>query len=161
MSNWPDANPEDVSSVEAVIKAFDDVLTFAPNEYAYDDKRFLSLFLPTASITSPEPWNLTINPAQWADFFKGAMKEMGLFDKGFGESNIIKKVLTIGNVSSVYTYYTLHSPATSTESFGCGVNMFHIVNLDGRFAIASLIWEDESETAPTPMFLMPHQVRTD
>ncbi|WP_020398623.1 hypothetical protein [Kordiimonas gwangyangensis] len=153
MTKWPDADPADVKSVEAVIAAFDDTLSFNPGAFLYNDERLRSLFVPTASILCPAPWNIQLSPLEWGGFFAQAAKDLGFTETGFAEKNHIRKLTTIGHVSSVYTFYTLHSPPAS-EAVGQGINMWHIVNLSGRHAIASLIWEDESETAVTPPELM-------
>ena len=147
--NWPEARQSDSDSVESVIAAFDEVLSFAGHEFDFDNDRFLSLFLPTANLTSPKPWQMSLSPNEWENFFTQAVKDLGFAETGFAEKNEIRRVVTIGSVNSVYTFYTLHSPPQS-EAQGQGVNIWHIVEVDGRFAIAGLIWEDESETAPTP-----------
>ena len=150
MQKWPDANPADVKSVESVIAAFDDALSFSAGARDhYNDERVRSLFIPTAAITCPEPWKIQLSPPDWGDFFLGAIDELGFRETGFAEINTIRHKVTIGNVTSVYTHYTLEAPLGSPP-IGQGINMWHIVNLNGRHAIASLIWEDESETAVTP-----------
>ena len=154
--SWPKARPSDVASVEALIQAFDEALSFEVGQFGKQMDRLRSLFLPTANVVATEPWNIATDADGFVKFYLEAIPQIEADKTGFGERNKIMHVLTIGNVHSVYTYYTLHMPPSSEEAAGRGINMFHIVNIDGRFWIASCVWEDESETAPTPPHLIPH-----
>lgn len=152
---WPEARTEDVASIEALIAAFDACLSFDPGEFGVRIDRLRSLFLPTANIVAAAPWNIVTDADGFANFFMEAIPQIGADETGLCERNAIVRSLSIGDVHSIDTYYTLHMPPSNPEPMGRGVNMFHIVRVDGRYWIASCIWEDESETAPTPPELVP------
>jgi hypothetical protein len=152
---WPTARPEDVSSVEALINAFDQTLQFEPGQFDGNMDRLKSLFLPNANVASTLPWSLATDATGFASFIQKTIPMMEANKIGFGECNKIMRKLSIGDVHSVYTFYTLHMPSSNETPMGQGVNMFHIVKLEGRYWIASLVWEDESEAAPTPADLRP------
>lgn len=152
--DWPKAAPDDVASIEALLQAFDECLSFEPGNYRGPGDRMLSLFLPTASIVSPGAWSLAANPSGFAGFYDAVVRQEGFDQTGFSERNEIRKVVAIGNVNSVYTWYTIHAPPDAAP-FGQGINLFHMVRQEGRFWISSLVWEDESDDAPTPPDLRP------
>lgn len=154
---WPQALPEDVSSIEALMRAFDECLSFEPGEFGLRIDRLRSLFLPTANVTATAPWHIATDADGFARFYLEAIPQIEGDKTGFGERNTIVRTLSIGDVHSVYTYYTLHMPPSNPEPAGQGINMFHIVRRDGRYWIASCVWEDESEAAPTPAELRPSQ----
>jgi hypothetical protein len=152
---WPTARPGDVSSIEALIRAFDEALSFEPGGFGRDLDRLRSLFLPTANVASPAPWDLATDAEGFVQFYLQAIPQIQADQAGFAERNVIKRIVSIGGVHSVYTYYTLHVPPANPETAARGVNMFHIVERRGRFWIASCVWEDESDSAPTPEDLQP------
>jgi hypothetical protein len=153
-STWPVPNAADVQSVESIIAAFDAALTFEPGG-APNYQRLKSLFLPVGNLVSPKPWNMALDVDGFLRFVREALPELKFDQTGFAERNQIVKRYTIGGVNAVFAHYTLHSPATAKDAFAQGINMFHIVEFDGKFAIASCVWEDESESAPTPADLRP------
>jgi len=155
-SVWPVPDSADVRSIESILAAFDAALTFQPGG-APDFRRLKSLFLPVGNLVCPKPWNVALDVDGFQHFVREALPKLNLDQAGFAERNQIVKRYTIGGVNAVFAYYTLHSPPTAKEAFGKGVNMFHIVEFDGKFAIASCVWEDESATAPTPAELRPRQ----
>jgi hypothetical protein len=147
---WPTARPDDVTSIEGLIRAFDAALSFPAGSFGKDMDRLRSLFLPTANVASPGPWNLATDAEGFIRFYLEAIVQIQADQAGFAERNTIKRIVSIGDVHSVYTYYTLHVPPSNPERLAGGVNLFHVVKLDGRYWIASCVWEDESEHAPTP-----------
>jgi hypothetical protein len=152
---WPAARPDDVVSIEALIRAFDEALSFSAGSFGKDMDRLRSLFLPTANVASPRPWNLATDAEGFVRFYLEAIVQIQADQAGFAERNTIRRIVSIGDVHSVYTYYTLHVPPANPERLAGGVNLFHIVKLRDRYWIASCVWEDESEQAPTPPDLMP------
>ncbi len=152
---WPKADPGDVSSIEALVKAFDEALSFEPGAFGQNLDRLRSLFLPTANVVATAPWNIATDAEGFVQFLLEAIPQIEADKTGFGERNRIMRVVSIGDVHSVYTFYTLHMPPSNDEVMAQGVNMLHIVKFDGRYWIASCVWEDESETAPTPPDLIP------
>lgn len=158
-AGWPRGRAEDGASLEALMRAFDEVLCFQPGAFNFDRERFLSLFLPTASIVSPEPWNIAVGPEGFASFIEQAVGAMGFDETGLKENNYIVQHLAIGTVHNVLTYYELLSPPDAQPPIGKGVNMWQAIELEGRFWFTSLIWEEESESAPTPADLVPVQFR--
>lgn len=152
---WPKARDEDVCSIEALVSAFDEALSFEAGKLDKSMARLMSLFLPTANVTSTHPWNLATDAEGFARFFVDTIPAIGGDVTGFSERNTIVRQLSIGDVHSVYTYYTLHMPPDNPEPAGKGINFLHVVKLNGRYWIASCVWEDESDNAPTPPELIP------
>jgi hypothetical protein len=149
-SNWPQAANSDCSSPEALITAFDDCLGFAGGQFSFNRDRFLSLFIPNATIVSPTKWEMVTNPEGFADIFVGLVDELGIRDKGFVEANRIVKSIRIGDVQSIYTHYMIPDFDGAADPFAHGINMWHTAFFQDRYWIISLMWVDEDENAPTP-----------
>lgn len=149
-SNWPTAAAADCQSPEALIAAFDACLGFKAGEFDFDRSRFLSLFIPQATIVSPTKWQMVTNPEGFADIFTGLVDELGIRDKGFVEANRIVKLIRIGDVQSLFTHYLIPDFDGGPDPFAHGINMWHTAYFQGRYWIVSLIWVDEDEQAPTP-----------
>jgi hypothetical protein len=152
---WPAADPRDVASIEAIIKAFDETLSFEPGSFGKEMDRLRSLFLPTANVVATAPWNIATDVEGFVAFYLEAIPQIEADKTGFGERNQIMRTVSIGDVHSVYTFYTLHMPPSNDEPIARGVNMLHVVKFKGRYWIASCVWEDESETAQIPADLIP------
>ena len=144
----PTANPADVASVDAIVKATYAVLSGPPGPR--DWNRFRSLFLPEAEmgavIKTPNGkklfQSLTLENYQKnnAPFFT---------QSGFYEEEIKRNVHQYGNVASVQSSYQFRF-VPDGKVIQRGVNYFTLVQSDGRWWIANLSWQEEEKNLPLP-----------
>lgn len=141
-SSWPAPDPQDVASPAALLRAWDAALTFPPGG-APDTDRLRSLFLPTASVASPSAGGGTwLDADGFAGFLVEGLRAAGWDALGFGERNALVRHDALGRLHALLTTFTIHLPADADEPAEHGVNLFHLVERDGRLAIASYAWQD-------------------
>ena len=145
-----------VASPEAIVAAAYDALARAPGEpFQWD--RFRSLFLPQATlipnteqtggafrVLSPEAFVAWIDSSYAEHAPIGSPK-----DKGFAEEAIRNEVRRYGDIAQVFSTYQKHYWDDS-RILGRGINSFQLVHHDGRWWIASIVWDEEVGAGPIP-----------
>jgi hypothetical protein len=148
-----EANPADVSSLDAIMKAVYDVISGDAGK-PRDWDRFRSLFyqgarlIPTnknaqtgvigARTLSPEDYITRVEP-----FFA---------KEGFYEREIARQVQQYGSVAHVFsTYESKHSPGDA-KPFARGINSFQLLFDGKRWWVVTIYWQGE-----TPDNLIPNK----
>jgi hypothetical protein len=139
----------DVRSLDSLLKAFYESLTF-PEGAGPDWGRFRNLF---ASATVP--LIRTTPGAVLVTDLNGFLDNFGLRIKSgslnsFFEGEVFRKTEIYGNIAQVISTYRKGVNTTDPQKFVRGVNSLQIFFKDGRWWIASLMWEDESLANPIP-----------
>lgn len=142
-------SPEDAGSLDAVMKAFYESLTF-PEGKGPDWVRYKSLFAsPAAPFVRTTPGaELVTNLEGFLDNFKGRIQS-GVI-KSFYEAEISRTTETFGRLAQVFSTYEKGLNATDPEKFLRGINSLQLVFRDGRWWIVSISWEDETPGNPLP-----------
>ena len=144
----PPADPSDVTSIDAIVKAIYEVISgpAGPRNWS----RFLSLFLPEAQMGA-----MTTMPTGQTVFHaltpQGYQKSNAPFflQNGFYEEELKRKVMQFGNVATVQSSYQFRfKPDGKVEQRG--VNYFTLVKSNGRWWISNLVWQDEEKDLPLP-----------
>ena len=148
------ADPKDVGSIDAVMKAFYQVISGPagqPRQWGRDrtlyipEMRFVSMDVdstgkPVASVMSHQ---------QFLD-----RSDAGLVKSGFYEQEIHRVTRSFGNVTHVFSTYVMrHTP--DGKIFGRGVNSVQLFFDGNRWWIASATWDDERKGNPIPKDLLP------
>jgi hypothetical protein len=148
---WPAAkNPADVDTVEHLMASLYDVIS-GPAGQPRDWDRFRSLFLPTGrmGVIRPDTPAKDGKPARAADalFLTPDMyveRDDPYFKaNGFFERGIANRIEQFGNLTSVWSTYESRHAATDAAPFTRGINSLQIVHAQGRYWIASILWDDE------------------
>jgi hypothetical protein len=144
------ADPEDVSSVDAIMAAVYDVIS-GPAGEARDWDRFLSLFLPgarlipvgvqpgggyAASITTPEEY------AERTDAF--------FLENGFFEAEIGRVEERFGPVVHLFSAYQSKRSLDDAEPFARGINSFQLMHDGTRWWVVTIYWTAERPELPIP-----------
>ena len=143
----PEANPGDVSSQDAILKALYEVIS-GPAGQKRDWNRMRSLFLPGAKMipTGPRPGGgfgarmLSVDDyvARTEPFFE---------KEGFYESEVARRVDEWGHIAQVFsTYESRH--AKGEKPFARGINAILLHNDGKRWWIAGIMWEGERPDQP-------------
>jgi hypothetical protein len=155
--DWPKANPADVKSIDALISALYTVIS-GPAGKPRDWDRFRSLFVPDGRLGVIRPPRQATNdhPASAGDvvfltpddyiqrddpFFK---------QNGFFEHGIANRVEEFGNLVSVWSTYESRHDANDAKPFARGINSLQLVHAQGRYWIASILWDEERPGQPLP-----------
>ena len=151
-SRVPTAKPEDVSSIDGILRALYDVISGPPGER--DWTRFRSLFVPEARLTSVSKRPDGSAPVRLLtvdDYVKAAG---GYFLKnGFFESAIVNRAQKFGNMAQVFSSYESRH-AAAEKPFARGINSIQLLNDGARWYILSILWDEESPFNPLPADLL-------
>ena len=153
------ANPADVASPAALVKAAYETVSRAPGKpFQWD--RFRSLFLPGARLipnTEQTRGTFTTHTVEtfitWID--EGWRPVIGTpNDRGFAETEVAAKLETYGDIAHVLSTYEKFAWGDK-QVRGRGINSFQMIRKDGRWWITSLIWDEETGAGPVPAKYLP------
>lgn len=154
---WPKARPDDVKSVDALMAALYDVIS-GPAGRPRDWDRFRSLFLPdgrlgvirhAAPAADGKPARtddvVFLTPQDYVDRDAPYFQTHGFFERG-----IANRVEEFGNLVSVWSTYESRNAADDPKPFVRGINSLQIVKAEGRYWVASILWDDERSGVTLP-----------
>lgn len=146
-----EANPADVGSIDAIMKAVYDVISGDANQKR-DWDRFRSLFhkdaklIPTgknpqtgvtmARFMTPEDYVTRSGPVLERD--------------GFHEREMARKVEQYGNIAHVFSTYHAFRKKDDKDPFMRGINSFQLLNDGKRWWVISIYWQAETPDNPIP-----------
>jgi hypothetical protein len=144
----PEAKPEDVKSVDAIVAAVYDVISGPAG--TRDWNRFRSLFIPEGRLI---PNGVKPN-GEWSqrvlsvdDFAKRAGEAVS--KEGFFETGISNKVEQYGTIAHVFsTYESRHEK--DGKPFARGINSIQLASDGHRWYVVEILWQAETPTTPIP-----------
>jgi len=147
------ANPADVESIDAIIKASYDVIS-GPAGKRRDWERERSLFAPGARLipTATVPGQTDVELAPLVVDVEGYIARVGpLFEKeGFYETEVTRRVEQFGQIAQVWSTYESRRDPSDAKPFMRGINSFQLFNDGKRWWIVSIYWQHESTKYPLP-----------
>ena len=153
---WPEAkNAKDVDTVDHLVASLYDVISGAAGK-ARDWDRFRSLLLPDGRLGVIRPGSAAHDdPARKGD---AVLLSPDIYVErddpyfkthGFFEHSIANRVEEFGNLVHVWsTYESRH--AENEQPFVRGVNSIQAVYAQGRFWLASVLWDEERSGLTLP-----------
>ena len=150
----PKANPADVASLDAIMKAVYDVISGDAGVPRNWD-RFRSLFHKDARLipTGKNPKTGVAGANAYTP--DGYIERSSPFfaKEGFFETEIARRVETYGNITHVFsTYASFHSKKADEKPFARGINSFQLLFDGTRWWVVTIYWEGE-----TPDNLIPEK----
>ena len=148
-------NPADVASIDAIIKAYYEVVSGPAGESA-DRARDEYLHHPSALIGIPtrgddgQPTIRMITLSQYHDDFGGARQQP------FYEWEINRETQRFGNVAHVWSTYA-SSGEPDGEVFGRGINSIQLYHDGSRWWITSWIFDQERAGNEIPAEFLPDE----
>lgn len=153
----PAANPADVATPEAVVKALYETVGRAPGA-RYNWPRMRTLFLPGAlMLPNPEQTGGTARVLSVEDFvtwIDGATTYGGPNDRGFAEEQVHAVVERYGDIAHVFSTYQKHL-WKDPNILGRGVNTIQVVYRQNRWWIVAISWDEENAAGPLPAKYLP------
>jgi len=150
--DWPAAknHPSDVDTVDHLVTSLYDVISGAAGK-PRDWDRFRSLFLPDGrlGVVRPETPATKDAPARKGDAVfltpdKYVQRDDPYFKThGFFERSIANRVEEFGNLVHVWSTYESRHAEHDSQPFTRGINSIQIVYAQGRFWVASILWDEE------------------
>ena len=154
--------PDDVKSMDAIIKAVYDVIS-GPAGQKRDWERMRSLFAPGARLmpTSPvrPPGSAPDAPLTGAEPYATRVLDVDgyiersskfLEEQGFFERETARRVETYGHIAHVWSTYEARRKADDPKPFMRGINSFQLMNDGKRWWDVSIFWEAETPRTPLP-----------
>ncbi len=145
------ANPADVASVDAIIKALYEAVGFAPGG-RQDSTRMRSLIFPGAHLVPPASPRRPDSVAVWTvDQYLRAVNAIldrdtsatGMRALGFSEREAARRTETFGNLVHVFSTYESRNTARDSLPFVRGINSIQLVRHNGRWWVVNIAWEQE------------------
>jgi hypothetical protein len=151
----PDANPEDVATIESIIRASYETLS-GPAGQPRDWDRQRTLFLPEAhSIrTGKLPDGSVACRVMTTSEYIAQINDW-LVQNGFFEREIHRVVEQFGNIAHVFSTYESHRNADDPQPFMRGINSFQLLSDGRRWWIVNIMWQHESPEYPIPSKYLP------
>ena len=146
-----EANPADVSSVDAIMKAVYEVIS-GDAGVKRDWDRFRSLFHPSARLI-PTGKNQQTNAvgARALTVEEYITRAAPFMEKeGFFEKEIARRADSYGNIAQVFsTYASFHKSGDKTP-FARGINSFQLLNDGKRWWVVTIYWQGETDDNKIP-----------
>lgn len=148
--DWPKAKAEDVSSIDAIVKAYYTVTSGARGQ-ARDWDRYRSLFLPQSRLIAVRPamdgssGAMIMTPSEYVEANRKYFEKGGFFDK-----EIARRTETFGNMAHVWSTYESRRKAEDPEPYVRGINSMQLLRDGERWWIVSAYWDYERPESPIP-----------
>ena len=144
------AKPEDVASVDSIMKAVYSVIS-GPAGQKRDWDRMRSLFVPDARM-------MAVGKRQNGDIVRRVMtvedyiKASGpmLEERGFFEREAARRTEQFGNIVHAFSTYESRQKADDAKPFMRGINSFQLWNDGKRWWVVTIFWQGEDPTTPLP-----------
>jgi hypothetical protein len=137
----------DRSAIDQTIHAVYDVISGPPGQKR-DFDRMRSLFAPGATLKAIGPKGLRGGSLE--DYIS---RNAAILEKeGFTERELGRRVEMWGGLATAWSAY---DGRTANGSFHeRGINSFQLVKVDGKWLVASILWQEETPENPLPGSLL-------
>lgn len=149
--NMKDADPKDVASLDAIMKAVYEVISGDAGQRR-DWSRFRTLFHKDARLipTGVNPQTKAVGATALTpdDYVKRA--EPFFAKEGFYETEKARRVDIYGNIAQVFSTYESRHSKTDKTPFMRGINSFQLLNDGKRWWIVTIYWQAETPENQIP-----------
>ena len=137
----------DLAGIDQAIHGVYDVISGPPGQKR-DFDRMRSLFAPGATLKAIGPKGLRGGSLE--DYI--ARNAAILEKEGFTERELGRRVEVWGGLATAWSAY---DGRTANGSFHeRGINSFQLVKIDGKWVVASILWQEETPDNPLPANLI-------
>jgi hypothetical protein len=145
------ANPTDVSSIDAIVKAVYELISGGSGQKR-DWDRFRLLFYKDARMIPTGKSKKTGNyGARTLSIEEYIERSTPLMEKGgFFEREMARRTETYGNIAHVFSTYQSFLKEGDKKPFERGINSFQLVNDGKRWWILAIMWQGETPESPLP-----------
>jgi hypothetical protein len=146
-----EANPADVASIDAIMKAVYDVISGDAGQKR-DWDRFRSLFHKDAKlIPSGKNAQTGVTGARYLMPEDYVTRSGPVLERdGFHEREIARRVDQFGNIAQVFSTYESFRKKDDKDPFMRGINSFQLMNDGKRWWVINIFWQQESAESPIP-----------
>jgi hypothetical protein len=146
----PPAKPEDVASIDAIVKAYYDTVSGERGK-PRDWDRLRSLMVPDARLVTTRPLDnanmpMIFNIDQFIEV-NGTYFERG----GYFEREIHRQIDQFGTIAQVFSTYESRRDLREEQPYSRGINSIQLLNDGMRWWIVNIMWDYErADTNPLP-----------
>jgi len=146
-----EANPADVTTLDAIMKAVYDVISGDAGEKR-DWERFRSLFHKDARmIPSGKNPNTGVTSARALSPEDYVKRNEPFFAKeGFHEHEVARTTEMYGNIAHVFSTYEAFKSLSDKKPFMRGINSFQLLNDGKRWWVMTIFWQAETPDNQIP-----------
>ena len=140
-------NAADLAGIDHAIRGVYEVISGPPGQKR-DFDRMRTLFAPGATLKAIGPKGL--HGGTLEDYISRNAKI--LEEKGFTERELGRRTEVWGGLATAWSAY---DGRTADGSFHeRGINSFQLVKVDGKWVVASILWQEETPANPLPRDLV-------
>jgi hypothetical protein len=140
-------NKADLAGIDQAIRGVYDVISGPPGQKR-DFDRMRSMFAPGATLKAIGPKGLRGGSLE--DYI--SRNSAVLEKEGFTERELGRRVEIWGGLATAWSAY---DGRTANGSFHeRGINSFQLVKVDGKWLVASILWQEETPENPLPANLL-------
>ena len=151
--NDPQASQKDVQSVDAIIQALYECVSFSPGAQP-DYDRLKSLFHPDGRLMPPKGEKdeniLVLDVETFINKSRVYVITSGLEYKGFHEKEVHRIQESFGKIVHVFSTYESRDQASDPQPIQRGINSIQLVNDAGRWWVVSVMWDVERPSNQIP-----------
>lgn len=139
----PAASKADLAGIDQAIRGVYEVISGPPGQKR-DFDRMRSMFAPNATLKAIGPKGLRGGSLE--DYIS---RNAAILEKeGFTERELGRRVELWGGLATAWSAY---DGRTASGSFHeRGINSFQLVKIDGKWLVASILWQEETRDVPLP-----------
>lgn len=152
----PDAEKEDVESIDAILAALYDVIS-GEKDQKRDWERFKTLFVSGATLIpcsgKNEQGKVTarvLTPEGFAELASLATRQSAFYEK-----EISRKTDRFGHMAHVLSTYESRLEKDAAEPFARGINSFQLLWDNSRWWVVTIFWDQEADDQPIPAEYLP------
>ena len=146
-----EADPADVSSIDAIMKAAYDVISGDAGQKR-DWERMRTLFHRDARLIpsgkNPQTGVFGARALSPDDYIK--RNEPFFAKEGFYEREVARRTDIYGNIAQVFSTYESFHSMSDKKPFMRGINSFQLLNDGKRWWIMTIFWQAETPENPIP-----------
>ena len=143
----PQPPASDLAGIDAAIRGVYEVISGPPGQKR-DFDRMRSLFAPGATLKATGPKG--VRGGSLEDYI--SRNKDVLEQKGFTERELGRRLEVWGGLATAWSAY---DGRTADGSFHeRGINSFQLVKIDGKWLVASILWQEETPDNPLPANLI-------
>jgi hypothetical protein len=146
-----EADPADVSSIDAIMKAVYDVISGDAGQKR-DWERMRTLFHRDARLIpsgkNPQTGVFGVRALSPDDYIK--RNEPFFAKEGFYEREVARRTDIYGNIAQVFSTYESFHSMSDKKPFMRGINSFQLLNDGKRWWIMTIFWQAETPENPIP-----------
>jgi hypothetical protein len=149
-ADWPAAQPEDVASLDGIIKAYY-ASTSGPKGQAREWDRYRSLFAPDSRLIVARPGPGGGAAAMFLSVNDFVEANKRYFEKGgFFDKEIARRTETYGTIAHVWSTYESRHSESEAQAYSRGISSIQLLKSGDRWYILNVFWEAEQPDVAFP-----------